>query len=92
MKPILIIYLSVIAFLTIITFFAYYIDKRKAIKGTWRTKEKTLLIMSIFGGAIGGFLGLYLIRHKNKHWYFVLSNICGLILIISGLALILLFS
>ena len=48
--------------------------------------------MSIFGGAIGGFLGLYLIRHKNKHWYFVLSNICGLILIISGLALILLFS
>lgn len=92
MEPILIIYLCVIAFLTFITFFAYYIDKRKAIKGTWRTKEKTLLIMSIFGGAIGGFLGLYLIRHKNKHWYFVLSNIFGLILIMGGLLIILLLS
>ena len=67
-------YLIVIVVMTIVTFFAYLIDKKKAMKGKWRTKEKTLLCLSFFGGSIGGLLGLYVVRHKTKHWYFVLVN------------------
>lgn len=79
-----IIYFSFIGFMTLITGLAYYIDKKKAIKGTWRTKEKTLLMMSLFGGAIGGFVGLYGFRHKTKHFYFVITNFIGLALIFAG--------
>ena len=34
--------------------------------------EKTLLTVAALGGAFGGFLAMYLVRHKTKHWYFVL--------------------
>lgn len=88
MKTDLIIYLVFIGLMTLLTMAAYYIDKRKAIKGTWRTKEKTLLLMSLLGGAIGGLVGLYGFRHKTKHFYFVLTNLLGLALILIGFYLI----
>lgn len=88
MKTELIIYLAFIGLMTLLTMGAYYIDKRKAIKGTWRTKEKTLLLMSIFGGSLGGLIGLYVFRHKTKHFYFVLANFFGLALIMVGYYLI----
>lgn len=74
------IYLCVIVVMSFITLLAYYIDKKKASKGKWRTKEKTLLGLSFLGGAIGGIISLYVIRHKNKHWYFVFINWFSLIL------------
>ena len=43
-----------------------YTDKQKAIKQQWRISEKTLFTLAIFGGAIGGVLGMYLFRHKTK--------------------------
>ena len=44
-----------------------YIDKQRAIKHEWRISEKSLFMMAIFGGALGGVLGMYLFRHKTKH-------------------------
>ena len=56
------------------TLILYFIDKRRAIKNKWRIKEKVLLSCSFFGGAIGGLIGLYVVRHKTKHWYFIVIN------------------
>lgn len=49
------------------------VDKVKAINHRWRIKESTLFLVSIFGGSIGTLAGMYLFRHKTKHWYFVLG-------------------
>lgn len=73
-------YLIYIGVLSLITFFAYGIDKLKAKTNTWRTPEKTLLALSFFGGAIGGILGMKIFRHKTKHWYFTLINYFSLVL------------
>lgn len=74
------IYLLVLLIMNIITFFLYLSDKRKAIKNKWRTKESVLLSASFLCGAVGGLLGLYWLRHKNKHWYFVVVNWLSLII------------
>lgn len=78
--------------LSIITFIAYGVDKSKAKNGKWRTKEKTLLLLSFFGGAYGGYPAMLIFRHKTKaeHWYFTLVNILGL-LIHTTLILLLIF-
>lgn len=65
--------------LSIITFFVYLADKKKAKKGAWRISEKTLLTLSFFGGAVGGFAAMYTARHKTKHWYFFAVNLLGLV-------------
>ncbi|MBO5460193.1 MAG: DUF1294 domain-containing protein [Ruminococcus sp.] len=49
------------------------VDKRKARKGAWRIPEKTFFIVSIIGGSIGTWAGMYVFRHKTKHWYFVIG-------------------
>ena len=78
--------------LSIITFFAYHIDKKKAESGKWRAKEKTLLLLSFFGGAFGGYPAMLIFRHKTKgeHWYFTFVNLLG-ILVHVGLMVALLF-
>lgn len=66
--------------MSVIAFFFYGADKRKAKKGQWRVKESVLLGLGVFGGAIGALLGMKIFRHKTKHWYFWAVNIAGLIL------------
>lgn len=46
------------------------LDKWKAKKRAWRISEATLLLVAALGGAIGSMLGMYLFRHKTRHWYF----------------------
>ena len=68
-------YLILIAVMGIITFIAYANDKKKAKKDPkHRTREKTLLLLSFLFGSVGGLLGMYVCRHKTKHWYFVVIN------------------
>ena len=50
-----------------------YLDKHKARKHKWRIPEKTLFIVSLLGGSIGTWSGMYIFRHKTKHWYFVVG-------------------
>ncbi len=68
--------------LSIIAFIAYGVDKKKAKSGKWRTKEKTLLLLSFLGGAYGGYPAMLIFRHKTKgeHWYFTAINWLGLII------------
>ena len=74
-------YLIAILLMGIITFIAYANDKRKAkADPKHRTREKTLLLLSFLLGSVGGLLGMYVCRHKTKHWYFVVVNWLSLII------------
>jgi len=55
----------------VIGFLAMGIDKFKAKEGMWRTKEKTLFLIAVFGGSIGSIIGMYTFHHKTKHNSFV---------------------
>ena len=54
-------------------FLAMLIDKRRARKKDWRIRERTLFLLAILGGSIGSLSGMYIFRHKTRHWYFVLG-------------------
>ena len=67
------IWLGYLIILNMIGMGVMWADKRKAKKGAWRIPEKTLFLVSILGGSIGTCAGMYLFRHKTKHWYFVVG-------------------
>lgn len=49
------------------------IDKSKAKRHAWRISEATLFLVSFLGGSVGTWAGMYLFRHKTKHWRFVVG-------------------
>lgn len=49
------------------------IDKRRAVRHAWRVPEKTIFCISLLGGSLGAWMGMYLFRHKTRHWYFVVG-------------------
>ena len=69
---------AVLVILNINSFRLMAKDKRKARKDTThshpetRVPEKKLFLATAFFGGLGGCLGMYLLRHKTKHWYFAL--------------------
>lgn len=79
MQLIACILLAAYALLSVIAFCFYAADKKKAKKGAWRIPEKVLLGLGFLGGSIGALLGMKLLRHKTKHWYFWAVNIAGLL-------------
>lgn len=60
------------------------IDKAKAKRHAWRIPEKVLFLVSLLGGSIGTWAGMYIFRHKTKHWYFVVGMPAILILQIAA--------
>lgn len=56
--------------MNIIAFYMFWRDKRNARKGRWRIPENTLLGVAFIGGSLGALLGMYIFRHKTKHWKF----------------------
>lgn len=80
-KTLLIIYVAYLLILSVVTFFMYGADKRQAKRKAFRVPEKTLLLLSILGGAFGGIIGMKVFRHKTKgeHWYFTVVNILGVL-------------
>ena len=65
------------------------IDKVKAKKKAWRIPEGILFLFSIFGGSIGSIAGMYIFRHKTRHWYFVIGMPLILILQIAAICILL---
>ena len=64
------IYLAVI---NVITFALFAVDKAiSASESDHRSRvpEARLLGLSLIGGSIGGLVGMHLLRHKTKKWYF----------------------
>lgn len=48
-------------------------DKLSARKNLPRIPERTLFLLALIGGSIGSIAGMYLMRHKTRHWYFVVG-------------------
>lgn len=67
-----------LAALSLIAFFLYASDKRRAKRQQRRIPEKTLLGISFLGGAIGGYAAMLCCRHKIRHWYFHAVNLLGI--------------
>ena len=61
---------AVLAILNLISFCLMAYDKRCAKNGKWRVPEKTLFLSTACFGGLGGVMGMFLCRHKTKHWYF----------------------
>ena len=70
MNTMMIIIIVVLALLNLVSFCLMAYDKRCAKAGKWRVPEKTLFIATACFGGLGGVLGMFLCRHKTKHWYF----------------------
>lgn len=83
----LIAYVGFIVIMSLIAIVAYASDKRKAIKGKERTKEKTLLFYAVFFGALGSLIGRILAHHKTDKIYF--SIIIWFSLLLQALTLVL---
>lgn len=62
-----------IIFINSISFLTIYIDKKKAIKKKWRIKESTLIFLSVIGGSLGTYIGMYTFKHKIRHLKFNLG-------------------
>lgn len=69
---IVLIALVILVITNLVSFFLMMHDKNCAKKGSWRVPEATLFIATACFGGLGGVLGMQLLRHKTKHWYFAL--------------------
>ena len=67
------IFLIYLAIINLVGILVMATDKSRAIKGKWRIPEKSLFLVSLLGGSLGTWAGMYLFRHKTKHWYFVIG-------------------
>ncbi|WP_089855916.1 DUF1294 domain-containing protein [Chryseobacterium taeanense] len=63
----------VIAFINIINFILFRIDKRKAVKHQRRIPESTLLSFTFLGGTLGALLGMIVFRHKISKRNFLIK-------------------
>jgi uncharacterized membrane protein YsdA (DUF1294 family) len=59
--------------MNLIGLYFMYQDKRRSIKRKWRIPEINFFIVSVLGGSLGSWAGMYLFHHKTKHTSFVLG-------------------
>ena len=70
----LIIYIVLYLFvINLLTFLLFREDKRRSKSNGWRIAEGTLFSFCVFGGSIGGLLGMRIFHHKTKHLQFSLG-------------------
>lgn len=59
--------------MSFVAFIAYGVDKRRAVKGKFRTPEACLIALAALGGAYGALIGMYTFRHKTKKAKFFIT-------------------
>ena len=59
--------------MSVILFFLMRHDKKLSRRHGHRIPERTLFLLAIFGGALGGVLGMQIFRHKTQHPNFYLG-------------------
>ena len=67
--------IAVAVYLTVMNLAAFSLmredKKRSKERGARRIPEKHLFFTALLGGSAGAILGMWIVRHKTKHWYFV---------------------
>ena len=65
-------------------FILYGIDKGQAKRGGWRVPEAMLHGLALIGGFIGGWLGMFIFRHKTQKPVFkvvlAIATLIGIVL------------
>ena len=64
------------------------LDKSRARRHRWRIPERTLFLCALLGGSAGAIAGMWLFRHKTRHWYFVLGMPAILVLQVAAFLLL----
>lgn len=59
-------YIITIAAMSVLTVIAFAVDKIKSKGDNSRIPEMVLLSLISFGGAVGGLIGMYVLRHKTN--------------------------
>ena len=79
--------IAVYAVLNVISMLMVFSDKRKAVKGKWRTTENALLFSALLG-PFGATLGMHLAHHKTNKpkfklvYLFLILHIAVIIILI----------
>ncbi len=63
--------ITILLILNIFGFVLVSLDKYKAKNKLWRIPERSFFILSIMGGSIGVYIGLFVFNHKTRNWYFM---------------------
>ena len=58
--------------INVVSFVLFAVDKKKAKRGAWRIKERTLIFFSFIGGSLGSILSMLIMRHKTQKLKFTL--------------------
>ena len=66
-------YLLWLCCMSLVSFLTMGSDKRRAKRGARRVPEARLFLLALLGGGAGGFLGMYVFRHKTRHLQFVIG-------------------
>lgn len=61
------------AIISLVAIFLTLYDKHAARKGTWRVKERTLLLVSALGGSVAMLATMRKVHHKTKHAKFMVG-------------------
>ena len=72
----------------LITFLTYGCDKFRAVRHGRRVPELALQSLSVLGGALGGWAGMLVWRHKTQHTSFWIAQIVGTVVIVAALWLL----
>lgn len=59
--------------INVIGFSIFAIDKRKAIKHKQRISESILWMIALLGGALGCYVSMHIMRHKNRKPIFLIG-------------------
>ena len=81
--------------INVVTFIAYGVDKRAAVRGNWRVPEIQLHTLEFLGGWSGALLAQRLFRHKTKKrsyqsmfWFILLMQAAAVYVILRYLGLL----
>ena len=77
--------------MSVAAFVAFLRDKKLAMRGTLRIKEKTLLSLAVLNGALGALLGRIISHHKTVKKYFSITIYFGLLCQLGVLVMLALF-
>lgn len=59
--------------INILSFLLMGYDKYSAIKKNWRISENSLIGISLLGGSIGSYIGMFIFHHKTKKKRFLIG-------------------